>query len=94
VCSVKKYKLDKEEKDILDAIENGKWEAIKPRKAELNHYARIAKNTFKKDQRMNIRISKADLDRIKAKAAEEGIPYQTLVASIIHKYASGDRLAA
>jgi predicted DNA binding CopG/RHH family protein len=49
----------------------------------------IAKNTLRKDQRMNIRISKADLNRIKAKAAEEGIPYQTLVASIIHKYVSG-----
>jgi predicted DNA binding CopG/RHH family protein len=92
--NMKKNKLDREEQEILDAIESGKWEAVKPKKAELKHYARIAKNTFKKDQRMNIRISKADLDRIKAKAAEEGIPYQTLVASIIHKYASRDLLAA
>lgn len=91
---MKKYRLDKEEKEILDAIENDQWELVKPKRAELKHYAEIARNTFRKDQRMNIRISKADLDRIKAKAAEEGIPYQTLVASIIHKYASGDRLAA
>ena len=89
-----KYELEKEEKEILDAIESGKWEAVKPKRAELSRYAEIARSTFKKDQRMNIRISKADLDRIKAKAAEEGIPYQTLVASIIHKYAAGDRLAA
>ncbi|MDP3920231.1 MAG: antitoxin [Candidatus Omnitrophota bacterium] len=91
---MKKEKLEKEEQEILDAIENGEWEAVKPKKAELSYYAKIAKNTFRKDQRMNIRISKADMDRIKAKAAEEGIPYQTLVASIIHKYATGNLLAA
>ena len=89
---MKKYKIDKEEMLILDAIESGAWELVKPRKPELEHYARIAKNTLRKDQRMNIRISKTDLNRIKAKAAEEGIPYQTLVASIIHKYVSGRSL--
>lgn len=86
---MKEHKLDKEEQEILDAIEAGEWEIIKPKKAELNYYAQIAKNTLKKDQRMNIRISKVDLDGIKAKAAEEGIPYQTLVTSIIHKYVTG-----
>ena len=91
---MKKYRLEKEEKEILDAIENDKWELVKPKKAELARYAEIARNTFRKDQRMNIRISRADLSRIKARAAEEGIPYQTLVASIIHKYASGNLLAA
>ncbi|MBI4432844.1 MAG: antitoxin [Candidatus Omnitrophica bacterium] len=85
---MKKYKLDKEEQDILDSIEQGEWKAVKPTKRELAHYAVIARNTLKKDQRMNIRISKADLNRIKVRAAEEGIPYQTLVASIIHKYVS------
>lgn len=91
---MKKRRFDREENEILDAIENDRWELVKPKKAELEHYAEVARNTFRKDQRMNIRISKADLIRIKAKAAEEGIPYQTLVASIIHKYASGYRLAA
>ena len=91
---MKKYRLEKEESKILDAIESDQWELVKPKKAELDYYAEIARNTFRKDQRMNIRISKADLNRIKAKAAEEGIPYQTLVASIIHKYASGNLLAA
>ena len=87
---MKKYQLDKEESEILDAIEGGNWELVKPKNAELIHYAQIARNTFRKDQRMNIRISKADLDRIKTRAAEEGLPYQTLVASIIHKFASGN----
>ena len=89
-----KHNLDKEEQAILDAIENGKWELIKPRKAELEQYAQIARETLKKNQRMNIRISKSDLYRIKARAAEEGVPYQTLVASIIHKYVSGTLKAA
>ena len=91
---MKKIRLDKDEKEILDAIENGQWELVKPKKQELEHYAQIAKNTLKKDQRMNIRISKTDLNGIRAKAAEEGIPYQTLVASIIHRYVSGSLAAA
>ncbi len=91
---MKKYQLDKEEQEILEAIENGDWELVKPKKAELEHYAEIAKNTLRKDQRMNIRISKGDMSRIKAKAAEEGVPYQTLVTSIIHKYVSGNLEAA
>ena len=86
---MKKYKLDKEERKILDAIESGQWESVKPSHSELEHYATVARSTLRKDQRMNIRISKADLNRIKAKAAEEGVPYQTLVASVIHKYVSG-----
>lgn len=91
---MKQYRLDKEEGEILDAIEKGKWELIKPKKSELNRYAEVARRTLRKDQRMNIRISQVDLNRIKAKAAEEGMPYQTLVASVLHKYVSGDSLAA
>ncbi len=85
---MKKYRLDREEREILAAIEGGKWEIVRPTKAEFRHYAVIAKNTLRKDQRMNIRISRADLLGIKARAAEEGIPYQTLVTSVIHKYIS------
>ncbi|MCI0445309.1 hypothetical protein L0244_01505 [bacterium] len=91
---MKRYRLDKEEKEILDAIESGQWQLVKPKRSELQRYARIAKNTLRKSERMNIRISKFDLNRIKAKAAEEGIPYQTLVASIIHKYVSGSLKSA
>ena len=86
---MKKYRLDKEEREILHAVESGKWKARKPTKAELEYYAKVARNTFRKDQRMNIRISKADMNGLKARAAEEGIPYQTLVASVLHKYVSG-----
>ena len=91
---MKKYKLDKEEQEILDAIESGAWESIRPKKSQLEYYAAIARNTLRKDQRMNIRISKADMNGLKMRAAEEGIPYQTLVAGILHKYVSGSPIAA
>ena len=91
---MKKPEMDKEEQEILDAIESGRWEYVRPKKTELAHYAGIARNTLRKSERMNIRISRSDLNRIKARAAEEGIPYQTLVASIIHKYVSGGLISA
>ena len=90
---MKKYLLDEEEREILKAVESGKWPMKRASKSELERYAKIARNTLRKDQRMNIRISKADLSGIKVKAAEEGVPYQTLVSSLIHKSVSG-RLAA
>lgn len=83
-----KLKLSKEEKAILKAVEAGEYESIltDERKREL---IAAASNTFKKDKRINIRISNRDLLTAQSKASEEGIPYQTLVSSIIHKYISG-----
>ena len=81
-------KLSKEEKALLEAVEAGKFESVltEARKKELEA---IAGNTFKKDKRINIRISNRDLTAIQSRASEEGIPYQTFVSSIIHKYISG-----
>lgn len=81
-------KLSKEEKKLLNAVEAGKFESVltKQRRAEL---VAAAKNTTRKDKRINIRISNRDLMAIQLRASEEGIPYQTLVSSIIHKYVSG-----
>ena len=83
-----KSKLSKEEKELLDAVEAGESVSVltEARKKELEA---IASNTFKKDKRINIRISNRDLTAIQARASEEGIPYQTFVSSIIHKYISG-----
>ena len=78
-----------EEKDLLRTIENDEWKTAKNKNALLSELKETATNTMLKDQRMNIRIGKRDLDGIKEKALEEGIPYQTLVASIIHKYVNG-----
>ncbi len=83
-----KVTLSKEEKALLKAVEAGEFESVltEARKKELEA---IANNTFKKDKRINIRISNRDLTAIQSRAAEEGIPYQTFVSSIIHKYISG-----
>ncbi len=83
-----KAKLSKEEKKLLDAVEAGEFESVltESRKKELEA---VAANTFKKDKRINIRISNRDLTAIQSRASREGIPYQTLVSSIIHKYISG-----
>jgi len=78
-----------EEKDLLESIEKDEWKSIRNRNQLINELKETATNTMLKDQRMNIRIGKRDLDGIKERALEEGIPYQTLVASIIHKYVNG-----
>ena len=83
-----KVKLTKEEQGLLDAVEAGEFESVltESRRKELES---IASNTFKKDKRINIRISNRDLAAIQSRALQEGMPYQTLVSSIIHKYISG-----
>lgn len=78
-----------EESTLLESIEQGEWKSARNKTALVKELEETASNTMLKDQRMNIRIGKRDLEGIKAKAMEEGIPYQTLVASIIHKYVSG-----
>ncbi|MCB1986331.1 MAG: hypothetical protein H6936_00450 [Burkholderiales bacterium] len=85
---MKNLKLSKEEAQLLEAAEAGELASIltENRKKEL---VAAAKDTVRKDKRINIRISNRDLRAIQLKAYEEGIPYQTLVSSIIHKYISG-----
>ena len=85
----KKEKLDSYEKEILDSYEKNEWESLKDFKEKRTEYAKYAAATFKKDKRINIRISDNDLTGLRVKAREEGIPYQTLVSSILHKYVSG-----
>ena len=80
-------KLDQEERGILESVERGEWRPAK--KARRSRYAGYAEATFRKDRRVNIRISSKDLEAIQKKALEEGLPYQTLIASLLHKYASG-----
>ncbi len=82
-------KLDKEEKELLGSYEKGDWKPIKDNDKKKSDYKRYAKNTSLKNKRINIRLSEKDLSNLKAKSLEEGMPYQTLIASIIHKYISG-----
>jgi predicted DNA binding CopG/RHH family protein len=84
-----KTKLTKEEKGIRDSFERGEWIPVtnlSTRKKELAEYAR---NTLRKDKRLNIRISERDLLELQRKAIQEGLPYQTYVSSIIHKFING-----
>ena len=80
-----KIVLDEYEKEILEAYENG---MLKPSKLQ-DDYKTIARNTMKKNRKINIRISENDLSALQRRAAREGIPYQTLIGSVLHKYASG-----
>ena len=82
-------KLDEFEQDILDAYEKGELKPIAPSKTNLAKFKAAATATFIKDKRVNIRLSSPDLMDIQARALEEGIPYQTLIASVLHKYVSG-----
>ena len=82
-------KLNEEEKDILESFEKGEWEPIKDKEKEIDCYSSYAKATLKKDKRINIRISDKDLESIQNIAIEEGIPYQTLISSLIHKFVTG-----
>ncbi len=82
-------KLDKEEQGILDAYQKGKVRISKDRTKEIARLRRAAKNTLMKDKQVNIRISSKDLDGLQVKAAEEGLPYQTLMSSVLHKYVNG-----
>jgi len=77
--------LDEYETEILEAYETG---ILTPVKSQ-DDYQAIARDTMRKNRKINIRISENDLSALQRKAAREGIPYQTLIGSVLHKYASG-----
>lgn len=83
-----KSKLSSKEREILDDFEKGEFESDLSRD-RIEELQTIAAETLKKDRRINIRISSRDLEGLQRRAMEEGIPYQTLVSSILHKYVSG-----
>ena len=84
-----KLNLSNEEKDILATYEANEWQSLENHKAEMLKYQEYASATFKKDKRVNIRISTKNLEALQQKALAEGIPYQTLISSILHKYING-----
>ena len=80
--------IDKEEKELMESYNNDEWISItKSKKAEIE---KAANNSTIKSKRINIRLTEKDYNDIQIKAMEEGIPYQTLISSIIHKYNKGD----
>lgn len=82
-------KFIRDEKKLINSLDRGEWSPVKNLKAYKKHLQAAARRTMLKDKRMNLRISKRDLDKLKVKALEEGMPYQTLVSSVLHKYLTG-----
>jgi len=84
-----KPRLKKDEKRLLQSIESGEWESVPRLQGEIKKHGQYAKNTMRKDKRVNIRISSRDLEQLQTMALENGIPYQTLMSSILHRFLTG-----
>lgn len=90
----KQIDIEKYENEILEDFEKGEFVSVDNLKEEKNVAKQAAKNYMRRTSRINIRVSEADLDMIRRIAIQEGLPYQTLLASVIHKFASGRLIAA
>ncbi len=77
---------DANELELIASIENGEWKRLQDNGMMMSRLKKAASATASKDYRINVRISKRDVEALKTRALEEGIPYQTLVTSILHKY--------
>jgi len=86
---MKYFELNKDENTILKDFEEGKLKSIPDSKKEALKYKQYANNSLSKTKNINIRVPDKVLQKIKAKAAEKGIPYQTLISSILHQHSSG-----
>ena len=83
-------KIKGEDKEILEAYERGTFKSIPNVKKEIARYREYAKSALRKNKRINIRLSEIDIVHIQRKAVENGLPYQTLISSVLHKYADGN----
>ena len=84
-----KEKLSPEEREILDRFQRGELRPVPDVERELEAARQAARNTFNKTRRVNLRVTERDFELAHSRAREEGIPYQTLLSSVIHKYLSG-----
>lgn len=85
----KKLELDAEEKEILETFEEGNIKRVSLSNEERSMILQAAKNTLKKINRIHLRIPSADLQKIKKRAEDAGMPYQTLIGAVLHQYAEG-----
>ncbi len=86
---MKRIYLDDEERDIIESVERGEWTSVKNLEQEIRKHQQYAKNTLRKDKRVNIRISSRDLEALQSRAVEDGILYQSLMASVLHRFVAG-----
>ena len=80
---------DKNEKELIESVEKGEWRSIENVEEEKKRYGKIFRESSKKSERVTINLNKKDLRDIKIKASVEGLPYQTLIGSVLHKYVTG-----
>ena len=83
---MKYFELDKNETKLLKEFETGEFRSVKNAKKEAPRYQQYARNTLSKTRNINIRLSEKALQKIKALAAQKGLPYQTLISSLLHQY--------
>ena len=81
--------IDDDEREIIESLEADEWFSVADAESHKAEATEIARSTMRKDRRMNVRISERDMRNLKIRAAEEGIPYQTLVTMVLHKYVTG-----
>ncbi len=81
--------IDQEEKDLMESIERDDWKPVKDFDREKEKAIAAARSTLKKNKRINLRLTQKDYHQIQIRAIEEGIPYQTLISSLVHKYLNG-----
>lgn len=81
--------LKQDELELLESFEQDEWQSVKNAREQMGQYQAYARATFRKDKRVNIRISEKDLLDLQRRAIREGIPYQTLMSSVLHKYVNG-----
>ena len=86
---MKQAKLTKGENELLRSYDRGEWRPVKDMASEMYRYKQIAAKSLRKSRRINIRLSEQDVHRLQVSALREGIPYQTFISSILHKYVSG-----
>lgn len=85
--------VDSEEKALMESIENEEWRSVENIEQEKEKALKAARATLKKDKRINLRLTEKDYYQIQIKAIEEGVPYQTLIASLVHKYLNGSLIS-
>ncbi|VVA43819.1 Antitoxin [Candidatus Roizmanbacteria bacterium] len=87
---MKNYKLDEEEKQILKDYDDGKYKSVDNLDEEIKRAREAAKNTLQKTKNINIRLPERDIQKLKAKAAENNLPYQTLISMLLRQYTKGE----
>ena len=83
-------KLQQDELELLASYEAEEWQSARKIKEQKEQYRAYAHATLRKDKRVNIRISEKDLLALQKRAVRQGIPYQTLISSVLHRYVNGE----